>query len=181
MSSTTVPILYPEGGLAGERVRLRTWRLDDADALAGAWSDDEVARWTAVPDETTPAAARRWITGDPTRLEAGRALDLVICTPADESVHGEVGLGPIDWSRRAAEVGYWVDSRCRGRGLATTALRMLTDWAVAELSLRLLVARCHPDNPASRAVAEQAGYGLERDDPEGRFLYVYRPSRELLA
>ena len=108
------------------------------------------------------------------RRRAGRSVDFVINEPAGPAVAGEIGLAPIDWERRATLVGYWLLPEWRGRGLAVAALRLLTPWAVATMSLRLLVARCHPDNSASVAVAEGAGYSFERVDSEGFHLYVYR-------
>jgi ribosomal-protein-alanine N-acetyltransferase len=165
---------FPACGLVGGRARLRRWRLDDSESLAEAWVDADVARWTAVPDPATPATARRWISADAARRKSGRSLDLVICTPDDDTVAGEIGLAPIDWQRRSAQVGYWINRGRRGQGLATEALGLLTDWAVVELALQLLVARCHPDNAASVAVAEAAGYGFERNDDVGHRLHVYR-------
>ena len=169
-------ISLPARGLISDRVRLRPWLPDDTAALVTAWADPEIARWTAVPPNSDLTAARRWIEGDAARLAAGMAVDLVVCEPLEAAVLGEIGLGPIDWERRAAQVGYWTAAPARKRRLASAALGLLTSWAVDELSLRLLVARCHPANVASSAVASAAGYSVERSDSEGFDLHVYRAS-----
>ena len=59
-----------------------------------------------------------------------------------------------------AELGYAVAEAARGRGVATQALRLLTDWAFAEGILRaeLIIS---PDNEGSKRVAERAGYVYE--------------------
>ncbi len=58
------------------------------------------------------------------------------------------------------ELGYAVAPGARGRGVATEALRQLTQWAFDQGMLRV-VALISTDNPASSRVAEKAGYTLE--------------------
>jgi RimJ/RimL family protein N-acetyltransferase len=103
----------------------------DAAALAAAWTDPEVARWTAVPGAHDPAAAARWIAGDPDRWAGGLAVDLVIGSPVDggRAVLGEVGLAHFDAAGRA-EIGFWLAPSARGRGLATAAVTLVTRWAL---------------------------------------------------
>jgi RimJ/RimL family protein N-acetyltransferase len=59
-----------------------------------------------------------------------------------------------------AEIGYCVLAAARGRGVATEALRRVTDWAFAQGVLRteLIIS---PDNVGSKRVAERAGYTYE--------------------
>jgi RimJ/RimL family protein N-acetyltransferase len=66
----------------------------------------------------------------------------------------------------AAEVGtgelaYVVAPAARGRGIATAALRLFSEWAFARLELTRLQLSIRPDNAASRRVAEKAGYTYE--------------------
>src|SRR5688500_5106968 len=100
--------------LTGRRVRLRPWRPDDAPALAAAWTDPEVRTHTLVPQPADVATATRWIAGWAVRAEHGHALDLVVSGLDDDAVRGEVGLGPIDWPRRTAEIGFWIGLPHRG-------------------------------------------------------------------
>lgn len=62
---------------------------------------------------------------------------------------------------RVGEVGYSVAPWARGRGVATTALRALCDWAYAALALDRIEWRAFVANPASRRVAEKAGFTVE--------------------
>jgi RimJ/RimL family protein N-acetyltransferase len=57
-------------------VALRPWRPADAPALAAAWADPDIARWTAVPEDRSVEAAARWIAGWDERRRRGLALDL---------------------------------------------------------------------------------------------------------
>ena len=72
---------------------------------------------------------------------------------------GRVGL--LLGERGAAEVGYWVDPRARKRGVATTAVRAVCQWAVTTADIELIEWRCEADNIASRRVAEKAGFLVE--------------------
>jgi RimJ/RimL family protein N-acetyltransferase len=137
-------------------VQLRPWGPDDAAALVAAWHDAEIARWTGVPPQTDHAAALRWIEGDAHRRARGLALDLVV--DVDGTVVGEVGLADIDPGGRSAEVGWWIGPEHRGAGLATAAARLVSSWAITELCVDCVIARCHPANPASAAVARSAGF-----------------------
>lgn len=154
MSAPALPL--PDPPLVHDELSLRPWHPDDALALAAAWADPEVARWTGVPEVHDEGAARRWIEGDLARRQRGLSLDLVLVV--GESVVGEVGLVSVDPAAGEAEVGWWLHPAHRGRGLASRAVRLLAEWAVEELCVDRLVATCHPDNPASGAVARRAGF-----------------------
>ena len=158
MTARRAPVPLPDPPLGDGVVQLRPWQDRDAPSLVRAWSDPQVARWTGVPTDTSLPAARRWISGDAHRRALGLALDLVI--DMDGEVVGEVGLADIDVAAGTAEIGWWVAPDHRGRGLAARAARLLASWAVGELCVAAVVARCHPDNPVSAGVARSAGFTL---------------------
>ena len=54
-----------------------------------------------------------------------------------------------------------VASSARGRGVATRALRVLTDWAFAEFPLERIELLIDAENPASEVVAQRCGYTRE--------------------
>jgi len=72
----------------------------------------------------------------------------------------------------AVAVGYWVLERARGRGLASSAVSLLADWALGTARIRRIEAIVEPDNVASQRVLERAG--LEQ---EGR-LRSYLPGAD---
>lgn len=162
---TTTRLRLPDPPLVEGSLALRSWRLADAPALAEAWADPDIRRFTAVPVDASLTAARRWIVGGPRRLEHQTALDLVIAL--DGAPAGEIGLSHVDEDRQAAMVGYWVAPRWRGAGIARRALTLFTGWALEALDLQALVARCHPDNLASIAVARAGGYVTLGEDAQG--------------
>jgi [ribosomal protein S5]-alanine N-acetyltransferase len=150
----------PVPELTDGAVRLRAWRTSDAPALVAAWADPDVRRFSSVPAARDEVAAVRWISAEADRRARRLALDLVVSPASGDDVLGEVGLGPFDPARNAAMVGYWVAAPARGRGVATAAVRLVTDWALdgCGLALAALVAATDPDNPASEAVLRSAAF-----------------------
>jgi RimJ/RimL family protein N-acetyltransferase len=167
-------VLAPEVGVrtpaSGARTLLRWWGEPPADAehdaaaLAAAWAEPEVARWTAVPrlpQNRDRAAAARWIDGEPERRSRRLALDLVVGSPDDggRTVLGEVGLTRFD-ERGRAELGFWLAPPARGRGLATEAVTAVTRWAHTDLGLTRVWARTEPANARAAMVLVRAGFVL---------------------
>jgi RimJ/RimL family protein N-acetyltransferase len=154
------PLPWPPLGSDAAGVALRPWGAGehDAEALAQAWADPEVARWTAVPADASVVAARRWIQGEERRRAQGVAMDLVVTElGSPRRIHGEVGLAVVDAERRWAELGYWLMSESRGAGRASAAVRLFADWVMRELPVARLIARTQPDNERAGRVAEAAG------------------------
>jgi RimJ/RimL family protein N-acetyltransferase len=65
---------------------------------------------------------------------------------------------PPEVSEVNDEVGYWLAAGARGRGVATRAVRLLTEWAGRELGVPTLWLQVMEGNERSVAVAERSGY-----------------------
>lgn len=159
MSRNRLPVPLPDPPLADAPITLRPWTPDDAADLSRAWGDPAITRWTGTPPRADEEAARRWIEGDVDRRARGLSLDLVIDVAGE--VVGEVGLADLDVVAGTAEIGWWIHPGHRGRGLASRSAELLASWALAELHVESIVARCHPANPASGGVARAAGFVQE--------------------
>jgi RimJ/RimL family protein N-acetyltransferase len=61
------------------------------------------------------------------------------------------------------EIGYRIDPVWWGRGLATEAVRAICHHAFTKLGLPRVISLIHPDNVASRRVAEKNGMTLEKE------------------
>jgi RimJ/RimL family protein N-acetyltransferase len=66
-----------------------------------------------------------------------------------------------DVNRRSAEIGYWLGAEYLGRGIATEAVTLVTDWAFDAHGLLRVFAQPFAENLASRKVLEKAAYELE--------------------
>jgi RimJ/RimL family protein N-acetyltransferase len=150
-------------------VTLRPFRLDDAPAVAAACRDPDIPRFTHVPENYTEADAREFIAG--TMRPEREAKSFAIVGAGDELL-GAIGFRiPHPGT---GEVGYWLAAEARGRGAATRAVRLICEWAFAELGLVRMQLLTHPENAASQKLAERCGFrreGLLRawaDMQEGR-------------
>ena len=146
---------------AGGGVVLREWRRADIPALMGLVDDPEIRRWLdRIPDPYTADDAAEYIAGARVGLTAGTAATLAVVV--DGALAGSVGLRIDGEDSRTAEIGYWVAGAVRGRGVASTAARLLSDFGFAALGLRRIELNAAVGNAASRRVAEKAGF-----EPEG--------------
>ena len=151
-----------DGGLV-----VRELAAGDGPALADAYTRnrEHLAPWE--PARTSAFFTTEWQEADVEvaldRLESGIAVPWVI-VDGDEIV-GRVNLSDI--VRGAflnANLGYWIDARCTGRGLATTAVGIAVHSA-RELGLHRVQAGTLVHNPASQKVLERNGFerfGLAR-------------------
>jgi RimJ/RimL family protein N-acetyltransferase len=146
----------PTGPLSDGVVTLRPWREEDVPAIVAICDDPDVARFTRVPAPYTEQDARDFLAGTVVE-ELGFAI---VSAEDEEDVLGSIGIR--DAGDERAEVGYLVGARVRGRGVASRALQLLSDWALGEeggMARVQLVTR--PDNVASQRTAERAGFRRE--------------------
>jgi RimJ/RimL family protein N-acetyltransferase len=74
---------------------------------------------------------------------------------------GFCALVKIDAERREAEIGYITAPEARGRGIGRRMLRLITEWALADLELERVELRIDVANPASAKMAERVGFQNE--------------------
>lgn len=138
---------------------LRAWHPHDAASIVRHANDYDVWRFLRdrFPHPYTPHDAEAWLARV---CGVSPVLDFAI-TLDDEAVGG-IGLSPgTDIERVSAEVGYWLGRSVWGRGLASAALRSITDYAFHVLSLERVFALPFASNLASVRVLVKAGYQLE--------------------
>ncbi|WOH19768.1 GNAT family N-acetyltransferase [Paenarthrobacter sp. GOM3] len=147
------------------RLRFREMTMDDLDAMSAMLGDPDVMTYYPAPKSRDEAAA--WIEWN----QANYARDgyglWIIETLADDFV-GDCGL---TWQnvngRSELEVGYHVRLDLQGRGYATEAATACLEFARNVVGARSLVAIIHPENAASRRVAERIGMRHVDDDTDG--------------
>ena len=133
-------------------IRLREWEIADAEWYAAIAAHDEmIQRFTTESPDLTAGQVRTAILELAGRIDASGFL---ICDANGERL-GNIALSHADG---VGVVSYWLAASARGRGAATTALRLLSDWAFECLALDELRLWTHVANTASRRVAERAGY-----------------------
>lgn len=146
----------------------------DQAVLLAAAADPQVRRFTRLPERFGPAEADEVVVGAARRRHLGASLELAICADGAQHARGMIGLVVDRHDGARAEVGYWVAAADRGRGWATAALTLLTEWALGEAGFVRVDLEASRRNPASQRVARRAGFvreGLARaawPAPDGR-------------
>ncbi len=79
---------------------------------------------------------------------------------------GVITLCP-DWEKQQSTIGYWLGAEFQGKGLMTTAVRAIVDYAFNQCRLKRLTIYCAVSNLKSRAIPERLGFKLERIQPDG--------------
>jgi RimJ/RimL family protein N-acetyltransferase len=84
-----------------------------------------------------------------------------IATPADDQLVGTVTLFALDALQGRAEIGYSLDPKLQGQGIASEALRLALGHALDTLRLRRVEADVDPRNAPSCRLLESLGFRLE--------------------
>jgi len=138
---------------------IRPWRPGDEESLVEHANNYNIWRnlRDRFPHPYTMEDARKWI-----RLAGEESPQTNFAIVVDGKAIGGIGLVMNgDIHRCSAEIGYWLGEAFWGRGIATEAVRALTQWAFDNFDLSRIYAGVLEWNPASMRVLEKAGYQLE--------------------
>jgi ribosomal-protein-alanine N-acetyltransferase len=156
--------------LPGYEIRALT--VDDAPALTAAYlrNREHLEPWE-------PRRTADFFTEDWQRDDVGAKLASATAGQIDPWVvwHGEEAVGRVNLSNIArgvfqnANLGYWVDHRHTGRGLATAAVRFALERA-ADIGLHRVEAGTLAHNAASQAVLRRCGF--EQFGAAAQYLFI---------
>ncbi|MGB1128494.1 MAG: GNAT family N-acetyltransferase [Haloferula sp.] len=144
-----------------DRLTLRPFRIDDAEAVTRWVSDRRVAETTAlIPHPYSLADAREWLNRVVGYADHDPHQVFAITLRETGELIGCIGLHR-DPEAPWAEFGYWLGVPFWGLGYATEALREIIRLGFEDLGLRRMEA-CHfAHNPASGRVMQKAGLTCE--------------------
>ena len=139
--------------------QLREFRKGDEPSLVRHANNRNV--WLnlrdAFPFPYTPADARHWI-----KLATTNGFNYVFAIDVEGFAVGAIGLHPgVDVHRHSAEIGYWLSEEYWGRGIATEAVQVVTNYAFTTLGMSRVHAEVFHWNAASMRVLEKAGFVRE--------------------
>ena len=156
MPDDVKPLPLPDPPLSERTLLLRPWAERDVAAVQAAGKDALISQYRySLPrtlDET-----RAWLAATERDRQLGTRLELAI-TEAGIPV-GSISL--TDLAHGNAMVRYWLLPAGRGCGLATTAVRLLCDWAFSRLNVGRVGALFEIDNHPSQAVVERCSFVRE--------------------
>lgn len=145
-------------------IALRPVRESDIEEIYWACQDPLIPRFTTVPSPYTMTHAKFFVEEqEPARFASKSELLFVITHGYgdDEKFCGLISFHSVSLGNHAAEIGYWMAAPARGKGIATAAVKMITEYGLQTMGLRRIEALVDVDNEASRALLLSAGYQLE--------------------
>jgi RimJ/RimL family protein N-acetyltransferase len=146
--------------LTTERLTLRPWRVEDAQAALDIYGHAEVTRWLSPDMDTVPNLAamrlllQQWIAED-ARLPAP-AGRWAIQRNTDDRVIGGAILLPLPPGHEDLEIGWQLHPDSWGNGYATETTHALATWAFNQ-DVNEIFAVVRPDNTRAAATIRNNG------------------------
>ncbi len=142
---------------------LREAREEDLEPMLGLRNDPEVNRFMLRTSVDPEVFRREWLAVPTSETDHSCVAELGGLVVAMGFLETEDGMGQPGMPRGTqASIGYIVDPRFAGRGVASDLTRGLLTAAFDHLGLRRVTAGCNADNPASARVLEKNGMRREQ-------------------
>jgi RimJ/RimL family protein N-acetyltransferase len=153
----------PNPPLSDGAVTLRPWGEEgDVEAITAACNDQAISEFLdLIPSPYTEDDAREFIAHCREGWIDGTQTNFAITDAENGAPIGSIGVRWLEPEQGVAETGYWVAPQARGRDVGTRALRLVSRWTLSDHGLERLQLRADEQNPASRKVAENAGFTQE--------------------
>lgn len=164
-------------------INLRKPELKDTQAVFDGCQDPLIPRFTAISANYSMAHALDYVQRVDASLRTQRELPLAIeyGNGDDRKFAGTISFHSISVKNSVGEIGYWMSESMRGKSIATTAVRMLTDYGFATIGFKRVEAMVDVENIASTKLLASAGYQREgllrkkisRDDGRQVDMYLF--------
>ena len=145
--------------LAYGRVLLRRPHQSDVEEIYKGCRDSEVPRFTTIPIDYTILHAQDYVDRVQTSLDIQRELPFVIEFGGEFA--GTISLHSLNQKNYFAEIGYWVEANLRSKGIGTTAVRILTNYAIQTIGFKRIEALVDSENIYSQKLLLSAGFEKE--------------------
>jgi RimJ/RimL family protein N-acetyltransferase len=160
MHTNSHPPISTTQELTTERLTLRPWRVEDAQAALEVYGHAEVTRWLSPDMDSVPnlpamrLLLQQWIAED-ARLPAP-AGRWAIQRNTDDRVIGGAILLPLPPGNEDLEIGWQLHPDTWGNGYATETTHALATWAFGQ-DVHEIFAVVRPDNTRAAATIRNNG------------------------
>lgn len=161
-----------------ERLILRRWTRDDADALFQILRDPLVARFIADGLPFTIEKVEEFLAWAEKHERENGFCRWKVVEKSSGAVIGSCGFARLEESAEI-ELGYLFARHRWGSGLATEAARACADYGFKKLGFREIIAITDVENTASQKVLEKIGFrrrGIEVLGGEKSLVYIKKKS-----
>ena len=148
--------------LEATRLNLRPFREKDVERFAELMANHDFMRFSLSPYtyEQTQGVLQKFLSWN----QAGLPSQFAVIFRGNNELIGYCAFlhQEVD-GRNEIEIGYRLHPDHWNRGLASEAAQVVRDHAFRDLNLPKVISLIHPDNIASRRVAEKNGMKIERE------------------
>lgn len=141
--------------LSTERLVLRRMERKDVDAVYEYASDPEVSRYLLWYPHRDIFDSREYLKIVDRKYKRGEFYDWGITLVGYDKVLGTCGFTSFNIDENSAEIGYVLNRRFWGNGIASEAARAVITFGFEVLGLDLIYAKFIPENKGSRRVLEK--------------------------
>jgi [ribosomal protein S5]-alanine N-acetyltransferase len=143
-----------------EGVKLRPWTINDADNLAVIANNRNISDnlRDGFPYPYSIDDAYNWLNSVIPVNDPPRFFAIIF----ENNLCGSIGIVTKgDIYRKNVEIGYFLAEKYWGKGIITTAIKIVTSYAFSKFDIVRVYAEPFTDNPGSRRVLEKAGFTCE--------------------
>ncbi|MBU0618721.1 GNAT family N-acetyltransferase [Patescibacteria group bacterium] len=149
------------------KIKLRLQRVSDAKRFFEILNSPNFTYFNVKPKSIEDE--KNWLKQNSKRRKNNTEWNYTILF--DDEIVGAIGI-KIDYHRNyIGEIGYFVDDKFWGKGIATKAVKLAENICFKQLNLKRIQIIVHPKNKASKKVAIKNKYlkeGLLRKTIQGR-------------
>lgn len=149
--------------LESERLILRPFTMEDAQAMFDNWAKDpEVTRYLTWQAYTSVDEAVETLSKWTGNYSRDNFYLWTICLKDQNNIPiGSIDIGSIDDHLQVAGIGYCIGRAYWGQGITSEALRVMMTYLFEKIGFHRLIAKHHKDNLASGKVMEKVGMQYE--------------------
>ena len=148
--------------LRGKLINLRGVRRSDAESMQRHAHNANVARYMAIlPYPYKLEHALKWINTTHRMARAKTDYHFGIEDRDSRQIIGMIGLSRVNRQDKNAEAGYWLGQDFWRKGYITEAMRLMLNFAFAELDLARVYAVVHEKNTGSIRLLEKCSFVRE--------------------
>lgn len=148
--------------LETERLILRRFTPDDAEAMFTGWCNDpEVSKFLTWPPHGNVEVTRSILNGWIEQYDDGAYFNWAIELKDSGRLVGSISVVKVREDIDSADIGYCMSREFWGRGIMPEALRAVMDYLFDEVGMNRVAASHDVNNPKSGRVMEKAGMKLE--------------------
>lgn len=145
-----------------ERLILRRFTLDDADAMYRNWaSDPEVTKFLMWPPHSSVEVTKEVLTEWVVSYEKDDRYEWCITKKEDGEPIGSIGVVKVSDRIKMAEIGYCISRDCWHQGITSEAMKAVMTYLLEEVGMERIESRHDPKNPHSGAVMRKCGLQYE--------------------